>query len=93
MGVDFFYLFSQTNCLKSLAHRVYHRLFVVGVCAVITPVAFEAAFIKDTVVAIVAAIMLLLCVVKNKKLTKTGGIIMLVSYAVYFAYILYMNYR
>ena len=73
--------------------NIFNILFVVGVCAVITPVAFEAAFIKDTVVAIVAAIMLLLCVVKNKKLTKTGGIIMLVSYAVYFAYILYMNYR
>lgn len=73
--------------------NIFNILFVVGVCAVITPITFEAAFIKDTVVAIVAAVMLLLCVVKNKKLTKTGGIIMLVSYAVYFAYILYMNYR
>ena len=57
------------------------------------PVAFATAFIKDAVVAIIAAVLLFLCVMKNKKLDKKGGILMLVVYAAYFAYILYMNYN
>lgn len=72
--------------------NIFNILFVVGVSALITPVAFEKAFIKDTVVAIAAAVLLFLCVIKDKKLKKSGGIIMLVFYAVYFAYILYTNY-
>ena len=72
--------------------NIFNILFVVGTCAVITPITFETAFIKDAVVAIAAAVLLLVAVIKNKKLTKTGGIVMLISYAVYFAYILYMNY-
>lgn len=72
--------------------NIFNIIFVIGVCACITNVPFVVAFIKDTAVAIFAAVLLLLCVLKNKKLTKTGGIIMLVSYAVYFAYIIYMNY-
>lgn len=74
--------------------NIFNILFVVGMAAVIsgTPIAFEAAFIKDTVVAIAAAVILFVCVMKNKKLTRAGGIFMLCSYAVYFAYILYMNY-
>lgn len=74
--------------------NIFNILFVVGIAAVISnkPITFEAAFIKDTIVAIVAAILLFLCVMKNKKLTKTGGVIMLVCYAVYFGYIMCMNY-
>lgn len=72
--------------------NVFNIVFVIGVCAIITPIAFETAFIKDLVVAIYAAVLLLACVIKNKKLTRTGGIIMLLSYAAYFSYILYMNY-
>lgn len=72
--------------------NIFNILFVVGISALITPVAFATEFIKDTSVAIAAAVLLLLCVIKNKKLKKSGGIIMLVCYAVYFAYILYTNY-
>ncbi|MBR3599990.1 MAG: sodium:calcium antiporter, partial [Lachnospiraceae bacterium] len=72
--------------------NIFNILFVVGVSALITPVAFEKAFIKDTVVAIAAAVLLFLCVIKDKKLKRSGGVIMLICYAVYFAYILYTNY-
>ncbi|MDE6025747.1 MAG: calcium/sodium antiporter [Lachnospiraceae bacterium] len=79
--------------------NIFNILFVVGVSAVVSnliaslPVAFAAEFIKDAIVAIFAAILLFLCVLKNKKLDKKGGIIMLLVYAAYFSYILYMNYR
>lgn len=72
--------------------NIFNILFVIGISAVITPIPFERAFIKDTVVAIGAAVLLFLCVLKNKRLTRTGGIIMLACYAVYFSYILYVNY-
>jgi len=74
--------------------NIFNILFVVGMASVISknPIAFEAGFVKDTIVAIAAVVLLFLCVMKNKKLTRTGGIIMLSSYAAYFAYIMYMNY-
>lgn len=72
--------------------NIFNILFVVGISAAICPIVFEAAFIKDTVVAIAAAVLLFVAVMKHRMLTKSGGIIMLVSYAVYFAYILAMNY-
>lgn len=72
--------------------NIFNILFVVGISAIITPIAFETAFIKDAVVAIGAAILLFLCVLPKKKLTRAGGILMLACYAAYFAYILYMNY-
>lgn len=72
--------------------NIFNIVFVVGVCAIITPITFIAAFIKDTVVAIFAAVLLLVCVLKNKRLTRAGGITMLAVYAAYFSYILYTNY-
>lgn len=79
--------------------NIFNILFVVGISTVVSNVfagmnvAFEKAFIKDTVVAIFAAVLLFVCVLKNKKLEKKGGALMLAVYAAYFAYILYMNYN
>lgn len=74
--------------------NIFNILFVVGVSAIVSPAAipFEPAFIKDTVVAIYAAILLFLCVIKDRKLKKTGGLIMLGSYTAYFIYIVASNY-
>ncbi|MDD6328828.1 MAG: calcium/sodium antiporter [Eubacteriales bacterium] len=72
--------------------NIFNILFVVGISAVITPITFEAAFVKDAVVAIAAVVLLFLCVLKTKKLGRAGGALMLACYAGYFAYILYSNY-
>lgn len=73
--------------------NIFNILFVVGVSALITPVAFATEFIKDTVVAIAAAVLLFVCVLnKKRELNRVGGAIMLVCYAAYFAYILITNY-
>ena len=69
--------------------NLFNILFVVGTTALITPVAFESAFIIDTAVAIVSGILLWLCVCKNHKLGRTGGWIMLAVYAAYFVYLVY----
>lgn len=68
--------------------NIFNILFVVGTTAVITPVPYSANFTADSVIAIAAAVLLLLCVVKNKRLARAAGILMLAGYAGYFVYLL-----
>lgn len=68
--------------------NIFNILFVVGTTALIVPVPFNPAFVIDSVVAIGAAVLLWLCVCKTKKLTRTGGAVMLIAYVGYFAYLM-----
>lgn len=68
--------------------NIFNILFVVGTTALITPVTFAANFMTDSGVAVLAAVMLLLFVMKDKLLKRFGGIIMLISYGIYFVYLL-----
>ena len=68
--------------------NIFNVLFVVGTTALITPVIYAAGFTVDSIVAIASGVLLFLCVIKGKKLTRTGGIIMLVGYAAYFVYLI-----
>lgn len=68
--------------------NIFNILFVVGTTALITPVVFEPAFLIDTVIAVAAGVLLWLCVFKDRILSRAGGVIMLVSYAAYFVYLL-----
>lgn len=68
--------------------NVFNILFVVGTTALITPVAFQANFVVDTIIAAAVAVLLWVCVFKNQKLNRTGGVIMLISYAAYFVYLI-----
>lgn len=67
--------------------NIFNILFVVGLSAAIIPVPFVEGFRLDTIVATLAVGMLLLCVLKDRKLHRWAGILMLASYAVYFAMI------
>ena len=68
--------------------NIFNILFVVGTTALIIPVPFNPAFVVDTAVAIGAAVLLWVCVLRKKKLTRPGGIVMLAAYAGYFAYLM-----
>lgn len=69
--------------------NVFNILFVAGTSALISPVVFESKFVFDTIVATAVAILLLVCVCnKEGKLKRSGGIIMLAAYAVYFVKLL-----
>ena len=68
--------------------NIFNILFVVGTTALITPVTFQANFVIDTLIAAAAAILLWLCVFRKQRLNRTGGIIMLISYAAYFVYLM-----
>lgn len=67
--------------------NIFNVLFVCGSTALITPVAFETSFIIDSIVSIVAGIILWLGVAKTKKLHRPVGAIMLLVYAAYFVYL------
>ncbi len=66
--------------------NIFNILFVLGTTAVITPVAYTSEFIVDNIMALIAVVLLFVCVIKGKKLTRIGGILMLVSYAAYFTF-------
>lgn len=68
--------------------NIFNILFVVGTTALITPVAYSSAFLVDSIIAVAAALLLFLCVFRNKKLGRLGGILMLAAYAGYFVYLI-----
>ena len=68
--------------------NIFNILFVVGLSAMIVPVPFAANFRIDTIVAFAAGIILLLCSLRQKKLLRWHGILMLAGYAAYFVYLL-----
>lgn len=68
--------------------NIFNILFVVGTTALITPVVFESGFVIDTLIAGSAGILLWLCVCREHKLKRRGGVMMLVGYAAYFCYLI-----
>lgn len=67
---------------------IFNLLFVIGISSLIIPIPFAATFITDAAVASAAAAVLLVLSFIGKKLERIDGIMMLVMYAVYFAFIL-----
>lgn len=64
--------------------NIFNILFVVGTSALITPVLYAKAFFVDSIACIAVGVILWLCVVKNKKLGRISGAVMLICYAGYF---------
>lgn len=69
--------------------NLFNILFVVGVSAVITPVVYQGDFLIDSIVCILAAVLLWICVCRREKLQRAGGALMLVGYAAYFVYLVH----
>ena len=65
--------------------NIFNILFIVGLSGLIIPVPFEVAFRFDTLVALGAAVMLFVFALPKKQLPKIAGLVMLLSYAVYFS--------
>ena len=68
--------------------NIFNSLFVIGLSALIIPVPFAANFIFDSIIAIAAGVVLLLCCLWTKKLKRWAGIAMLLGYAAYFVVLL-----
>ncbi len=68
--------------------NIFNILFVVGLSALVIPVVFASEFVIDCLIAFAAGIVLWLCTFRSRKLTRSGGVLMLCCYAAYFAYLL-----
>ena len=68
--------------------NIFNILFVVGTTALITPVTFAKGFIIDAAIALATGMLLWFGVMKEHKLKRPVGIIMLMAYAAYFVYLL-----
>ena len=68
--------------------NIFNILFVIGTTALIIPVPYAASFLIDGGIAVAAGILLWISVCKNLELRRPWGIVMLLSYAAYFIYLL-----
>ena len=68
--------------------NIFNILFVVSATALITPVQYAEGFLVDSIVAVLAVSVLLICVLKNHRLGRIGGGVMLLSYIGYFVYLI-----
>lgn len=68
--------------------NIFNILFVLGTTSLIKSVPYSSNFVIDGIVAIAAAIILFLGVLRKKQLGRLVGIIMLISYAGYFTYLI-----
>ena len=68
--------------------NIFNILFVVGLSSMIIDIPYAAAFNFDTCVAIAAALLLWLCVLRTGKLVRWCGVLLLVCYTAYLGYIL-----
>lgn len=67
--------------------NLFNILFVIGTAALITNIPYAATFKIDSIVCIASAVLLLVCVLPKKKLTRAGGAVLLAGYAAYFVYL------
>ena len=70
-----------------IGSNIFNILFVVGTTGLICPVVFSPEFLVDGIIAIAAAVLLWILVVRKRKLTRPGGALLLLFYAGYFAYL------
>ncbi len=74
-----------------IGSNIFNILFVLGTSAFITPVAYQSVFTVDSIICIVAVLILFTLVLnKDRRLKRLGGIIMLLAYVCYFVYLLKM---
>jgi cation:H+ antiporter len=64
--------------------NIFNILFVIGTSALIIPITYASSFFLDGIIAILSGAVLWLCILPKRELTRTGGLLMLIGYAVYF---------
>lgn len=67
--------------------NIFNILFVVGISALIVPVPFSHAFMPDMCIAIGSAVFLWILCLTRKKVERPAGLILLIGYIAYFAFI------
>ena len=70
--------------------NVFNVLFVIGTTSLITDVPYNNSFNFDSIVCIAASVILFLCVLRKKKLSRIHGIIMLCVFCAYYYKIIFI---
>lgn len=68
--------------------NIFNILFVIGTSSLILPITFASTFKIDSLVMIGASLLLFICSLRKQKLDRFSGILMLLSYALYFILVL-----
>lgn len=68
--------------------NIFNILLILGTSASITPIVVNSLAIQDTVILLVASVLVYICAVSRKGLSKLEGFMFLLFYAVFFVYIL-----
>ena len=71
-----------------IGSNIFNILFVLGTASLISEIPYSRDFLLDGIVSIAAAVFLLAATFRKKELNRPAGVIMLVAYAGYFAYLL-----
>ena len=71
--------------------NIFNILFVTGLTAALTPVAFRSAFMIDALIAALSVLILWLFSLRSARVGRVCGVVMLVCYAAYFSYILLLK--
>lgn len=67
--------------------NIFNILFVLGISSTICNIPYVVSFRMDAVIAIIAGVLLWIFSIRKKKLTRSGGVVMLMAYAAYFIYL------
>lgn len=68
--------------------NIFNILFVIGTASIIAPVMYQSIFLVDGIIAVLAGVFLWISVAKTKSLRKPWGIVFLLCYAAYLAYLM-----
>ena len=68
--------------------NIFNIIFVIGTAAIIAPVIYDASFLTDGIIAVLAGVLLWVSVLKTRSLRKPWGIVMLLFYLAYLVYLL-----
>ena len=71
-----------------IGSNIFNILLILGVSASISPITVNALAIQDTIILIVASILVYICAISKKGLSKLEGCMFLLFYAGFFAFIL-----
>ncbi len=72
-----------------IGSNIFNILFILAVTSFLTKIPIEVEFIIDGIIGLLSAIVLYLFSVKDKRLDRKNGIIMISGYVIYFVYLLF----
>lgn len=71
-----------------IGSNIFNILFVLGITGLIKPIVFESSFLVDSAIGIVASVLLWLFTVYKLKLSRWTGVLFVILYICYIAYLI-----